>query len=325
MNILLNTLTTKRNITIKRRCIFGSVALALTLMLRAPVAFAQFNEWWSPIPDGTLSSGPAVTSDGNALHVYARGMDNAIWYNFWSDITGWLGWSSQGGVFTSKPSATRFFYRKSHRAVVGKGTDNFIWIRVNTHTTSTGWKKIPGGKFNSAPAIAYRSPYLHVFARKSDKVIYWARNDVSSGYNHSGWSAWTAVNPDGLFSSEPAVVVSSGVELVLVARGLDNRYWVNRGFGSSWKGWNQIPDGIFSSGPAVSYRTGGIVDVFGKGLDDHIWVASVDPTDGSTPGFSQIPNGQFKSPPASVSMNSQRIDVLATGLDNILYSNTWSP
>ena len=88
----MNTSHTKRNIVIKRSRTFGLVTLALTLALGPPVAFGQF-DGWSPIPTGTLSSGPAVFvpgANGKDADVYARGMDNAIWYIYYREFLGRL-------------------------------------------------------------------------------------------------------------------------------------------------------------------------------------------------------------------------------------------
>jgi hypothetical protein len=257
---------------------------------------------WNYIPPGFFNSAPALASvnaSATVFDAYGRGLDNAIYYNYWSDLTGWLGWTSIGGTWTSKPAATVF--GSSQRMVVAKGSDNAIWANWTTgvgHSGFQGWLRISSTVFDTAPAITYMSPYLFAVARKSDSKVYWTRNDVSGGYNHANWTAWDDI-PVGTVTSEPAITAKSG-RIVVAAKGQDNAFWIisSTNNGNTWSpAWSKVGSGIFKSAPALTYH-GSSVELVGQGTDNFMWAATANPTDGATGAWAQIPAAKFTSGPA---------------------------
>jgi len=290
---------------------------------------------WNIIPSGTFTSDPAaiVLDSSGTTEVYGKGFDNAIYYNFFSTLTGWIGWSSLGGALTSEPSAARWATNAqaagSEAIVAAKGSDNKIWVNPTLkppggHPVFQGWRVIPGAStFASAPAITFRSPFLYAVARKSDSVVYWTRNDVSAGFTNAGWSAWTAI-PGGVVSSRPAITTAGGT-VIVAARGTDNQIWFTSTTSTSWAGWQSVAGGTFTSGPAIAAHGPNNVEVFGRGTDNAIWGASLNPSTAVSSGFSQIPGGTFTSGPASGAIDSSTgsLGVVARGFDNAYYLNSW--
>jgi hypothetical protein len=285
---------------------------------------------WSQIPPGTFNAAPAliaVNTSATVFEAFGRGLDNAINVNYYSTLTGWIGWASLGGALTSKPAATMF--NSTQRIVVAKGGDNAIWANWTAgsgHPVFQGWQPISSTVFNSAPAITYMSPYLFAVARKSDGKIYWTRNDVSAGYNHANWIAWDDI-PIGSVTSEPAITAKSG-RVVVAAKGTDNAFWLisSTNNGNTWSSsWSKVGAGIFKSAPAIAYH-GSNVELVGQGTDDLMWAATANPTNGTTGGWAQIPVGVFTSGPAiaaNIGSASGRLAVVGKGQDNAFWINQW--
>jgi len=285
----------------------------------------EVNRWsgWTQIPGGAFNSGLAITSpSANELDVYGRGLDNQVWKNHWSSGTDWDGWSPLGGDFTSKPSAVSF--GTGNLAVVGKGGDNAIWIRVDAQAGSTtNWLQIPGGPFDTAPAIARTTSHLYLFAGMADEQLYWTRNDVGSGtYTHSNWSDWEVI-PNSASSSAPAAVgTHGGARVAVVEWGLDNSYYLNSYDGVAWGARMLIPAGTFLSEPAVSsWGSGDHLNAFGRGADNHIWANTLD--GGTWNGWRQIPAGTFISGPAAWSWGVGHIVVVGRGFDSAAWFSTY--
>jgi hypothetical protein len=280
---------------------------------------------WNQIPNGTgFDYAPAVTTGGNNLDLFIVGKDGGVWLNFWSSLTGWLGYNSIGGAATSGPSATRWG-AGANLAVAVKGTDNFFWINVAQgpgHPSFGGWKKIPGQTFEGSPALTLLpvDNVLYLFG-KLGHTIYVARNDVHTGvYDQSGWSAWQDVPGGGQLESAPAAVALGRFSIELVAQGLDGNFWINETTALTWTGWSQVPGLSFQTGaqPAVSSWGTNHIDVFGLSGTK----IKVNSRDGSTwSGYSLVPNGDLDSPAAAVSLSVGSVDVIARGFDEAFWSD----
>lgn len=283
----------------------------------AAAAFGPF----VPVPTGLTNEGPAVTSRGSNIDAYVRGLDNQLYYNYWSQLTGWLGWSPQGGILTSKPSATSIAYNTG-LAVVARGLDSFFWIRVSLppsgggHPVSTAWLRIPGRQFVQAPAVAFLTDTILVFGISNNNAMYVSRNRLTQSggtwtYNHASWTPWQGLG--GIFYSEPAATVTSSGRLYVAGRGTDRRFWFAWSFnGVNYNGaWTAAPGGVYSSGPALVARQGE-VNMFGRGLDGAYWISTS--FGGNFGTLGRINGGPFDSSPGATIANG-RVYVFGTTLD----------
>lgn len=304
--------------------------LVLGLTLTSAVAVhgrAAAQAGWSAVPNGGLANeGPAVIARDGAIDLYVRGTDNQIYYTFWSSTTGWLPYTSFGGVFSSKPAAVQV-PRSDTVAVAGRGQDGAFYVRLVAHTTATPWQAVPGGRFLGAPAIAYFNDALWLVGRGEDQRLYVAENTtpVQAGtvnYVASNWSAWTPISSD-VFSSDPAVTVWGG-RLVVASRDTSRTYRIATTFGLTWSAWSPMNAGVFSSEPAATVDRSGRLVIYGRGLDGTFWWNAFD--GGSWTGVFQLPGRFFDSAP-SASFNSGLSGstvLVGTSLDEGLYLR-WVP
>jgi hypothetical protein len=283
---------------------------------------------WSQIPNGETDLGPAITSaQSSSRLVVVRAINNDFFVNFWAGTSiGWLGWEAIPGFgfFTSRPGATT--WGQQHYAVVGKGSDDTIFINVTTgtgHMSWSGWQRIPGATFDTAAAVAYvaGSGSLYVVARKSNGRVYWSRNVITGDtYTHGNWTSWAEI-PNGVLTAEPAAVGNNG-NLVVAGRGTDNAYWTTSFNGSTWGPWTQISGATFSSAPAIASRPPGFLDVFGQGADNKVYVSTFNAAQVPAWGaFEAIANGFTMSPPAAWSRATGKVDLVVRGLDNHAWIN----
>jgi hypothetical protein len=161
---------------------------------------AEGADWlapWTELPSGAFLSGPAAcaSADGRSLHVFGRGMDNAIWRAHSPDGgASWdLAWVPIGdGVFSSGPAAALSADGRS-LLVFGRGMDDrMYWSHLPDGGASWDlvWAPIGDGVFISSPAAAI-SPdgrVIHVFGVGKDRQIWRALSLDSGGSWTVGWA-----------------------------------------------------------------------------------------------------------------------------------------
>ena len=160
------------------------------------------------------------------LDVFCRGLDGAIWQQFWVAGAGWLGWFKIGGIATSDPDAAspgpqyppEVFVRGLDNATYQLYWDGRQWVGVYL-----------GGICTSGPSAAYSGPdRLDVFCRGLDQAIwhlFWS--------SAPGWSGWERIDSFVISDPEATSPGPGGLPQVF-ARGLDRRvyqFWWN---GSRW-------------------------------------------------------------------------------------------
>jgi hypothetical protein len=200
------------------------------------------------------NTGPAATSSGGVIDVFAHGTDNAVWYKTSNDggIT-WSNWHSLGGVLAtgSSPAAT------SSGGVIdvfAHGTDNAVWYR----TTTSGWQPL-GGVLATGSSPAATSPstgVIDVFAHGTDNAV-WYRTTTS------GWQPLGGV----LAANTGPAATSSGGVIDVFAHGTDNAVW----YRTTTSGWHSI-GGVLAAntGPAATSGSSAIA-VFALGTDHAVW------------------------------------------------------
>lgn len=178
------------------------------------------------LPD-TAERIAVASREPNRLDVLARGMDGAIWRRNWN--SGWSGWSSLGGSFTSGPAAASWAPQRFD--VVGRGLDHALWHRAWSNGTWNDWSSL-GGQLTSDPDICSWAPNrLDVFVRGDDGALWhlvW----------ENGWSAWESLG--GVLASSPGAVSWGSGHIAVVARGLDDSIWHLSYYQNAWGTWESL-------------------------------------------------------------------------------------
>jgi hypothetical protein len=150
-------------------------------------AFVNGN--WGPIwdsPGGTAPDIPAVITDGKAINIVVRGMDNGLWYNSYNFTRGsWSTWFSIGGRTATTPSLALDGSGTLHLVV--RGLDNGIWhiSRTAAGVWGLSWDS-PGGATSNRLALTTIGTSLVVLAVGLDNSVYF---NVLAG---TSWQTWTA-------------------------------------------------------------------------------------------------------------------------------------
>lgn len=138
------------------------------------------NAWEGPWPlDAQISSSPTAIALANGpVHVFARGMDNALWHRWYDG--GWQNWESLGGPLggqispdpESGPSVAS--WGPGRLDVFVRGTDDAVWRKwsANGGASWSNWESL-GGVVTSSPASISRAPnHIEVFVRGTDSKLY---------------------------------------------------------------------------------------------------------------------------------------------------------
>jgi hypothetical protein len=97
---------------------------------------------------GRLTSQPAAAAgsltgvpDGQSVDVFARGTDNAAWYNEF--LGGTAGWNTLGGQITSGLGAAYVSPGGAGTVwILALGTDNRIWMRTGAWPAVGAWARL---------------------------------------------------------------------------------------------------------------------------------------------------------------------------------------
>ena len=207
---------------------------------------------------GLLSSGPgaAASKDSSTLAVFARGLDNGLWYRTTTNGSSWSPWQTLGGILTSDPDVSANATNGGF-TVVARGADEAAWMRSSNGSTWGEWTPL-GGQLTSGPSISFDLKSFHVAARGTTYEVYVRDNTAGS------WSQW--LNLGGYAVSDPNIAVvdydAAGWDTpngnpvyngarpisphaynkTVVAKAPDGAFWVNvwptpRGLVEAWSGW----------------------------------------------------------------------------------------
>jgi hypothetical protein len=209
---------------------------------------------------GTFHSDPAaVAVSPTVIYVFARGTDEAIWFNR-LDLTSsgfsMANWQSMGGEFTSSPAACAL--APNQVFVFARGRDKALWYTRFNGSSWENWKS-HGGVLTSDPAALAMNNLVMAFARGTDEAIYYTSLDVQT---------WRRL--EGFWTSAPAVCSPDPANNVmdLFARGSDNAMWHRRFDGQDWQPWRSL-GGVLVSDPAAVNMGGS--HVFARGTDEKLW------------------------------------------------------
>jgi hypothetical protein len=223
---------------------------------------------------GILTSAPAAvvhTGDSDAVYVFGRGADGALWYQRVTATTS-SGWNTLGGFFNGTPTAAMGDGDDVLNVFV-RGGDDALWHRsiAGTGPEFTQWQSFGGTIIDDPTAATIDDTFATVAAIGTDGALW------TGQVTTLGWSGWTSLG--GELASYPWMVGHAD-EGYVFAIGLDSAMWFDRRTATgSWTGWQSL-GGQFLSGPG-GYDTPSGPIALGVGLDEAGWRNQVSPTGGA--------------------------------------------
>jgi len=134
--------------------------------------------WTGPIPNGVLSSEPAVASLNGALYVVGRGTDNRCYFTKSTDGgSTWIAWVLVStNTFSSGPALTVSPNGQLNVFAPLNGNNHMFSFTSNDGGASWGAVVDAGGNLPSSPgASSPASGLIQTFGRGTDNAIYWNR------------------------------------------------------------------------------------------------------------------------------------------------------
>ena len=223
---------------------------------------------------GILTSPPAAvvdTGDGDAVYVFGRGADGALWYQRVTATTA-SGWNTLGGFFNGTPT-TAMGDGDDVLNVFVRGGDDALWHRSieGTGPAFTEWESFGGTMIEDPASATIDDAVATVVVVGTDGALW------TGQLTTTGWSGWTSLG--GQVKSYPWMV-GDGEDGYAFAIGLDDAMWFNRRTSSgSWTGWQSL-GGQLISGPGGYEGTSGPV-ALGVGLDNGGWTQQVTSSGGA--------------------------------------------
>jgi hypothetical protein len=259
---------------------------------------------------GTSNSSPGVASSGaNAMDVFVRGTDNALWHRSWNGTT-WSTWESLGGVLLADPRAVS--EGPNHTDVFVIGTDHGIWHRSWNGSAWSAWDS-EGGYATSAPAAtSWGTGRLDIVVRGTDNGL-WHRS-----WNGAAWAAWDKIG--GTATSNPSVVAWGVGRLDVFVSGTDSALWHRSGDGTGmWGAWDSL-GGVLTSGPGAASCQSGHLDVFALGSDSGLWQRGYNGTGWA--GWQRLGGPWTTDPGAACRPATTTVDLVETASDAALWQGT---
>lgn len=156
------------------------------------------------------------------IHLFARGMDNALWHGSVSAMTSgddFVGWQRISGSVTGTPAAV-------FTSFDGGPKDIFVFVRNSaggldefemdpTSNAVVGFNPIGGTFWGSPAVVATQANQLDVFVRGTDENI-WTNRSING--------AWSGFNPigTGTLYGNPTVTSRGSGDIDVFARGSNN-------------------------------------------------------------------------------------------------------
>jgi len=235
---------------------------------------------------GRVIGGPAlvdapenVLRPADALAVFARGTDNAVWWRH-QTLAGWSRWASLGGVPSAPPSAaTTMNGQLGQIAVFAAGPHGVIWMRNFVAGAWTGWHRLAPGladptfigplRTGTSPSAAYdERGNILVSAVSGRGQAYFLGELPGFGLTLFGLEGRTAWSP---------AVTATADQAVVFVRGVDNRLWCRSRpnplqDGAEFGPWTTLGGRLTSA--VTASTSGSTTYVAALGTDDRIWMRS---------------------------------------------------
>jgi hypothetical protein len=216
---------------------------------------------------GSFVQGPSVIPSGNDVLVFDVGANNQLYVDSCDLAAHCSGWSSLGGVITSKPGAVFQGPNVADYSVYARGTNGAVWGRTHTTAGWGSWYQEGGNlRAGTGPAAADLNG-TYVLVTGTDNQLYLAE------VGHFGFEP-----VGGMTTASPGLAVTAAssagpAALVGVARGTDNQGYYHR-FLSSSPGWHAM-GGTFSTGLTVANEAGTTTTTtFGLGSDSRLYAGT---------------------------------------------------
>jgi hypothetical protein len=195
-----------------------------------------FDVWsgWASLGGDAKSAPTIVTWPSGRLDVFAWGLDDQLWGNYW--INGWAGWYPLGGVLTSAPEAT---VRGSNAIdIFARGADGAVWQKTWNGTAFEDWASLGGEILFSPAATSSRSDRIDVAAVGTDGQVWLNGWDEQT----DAWGGWIPSDFDvpALMSSAPELSSPAEGWVYIFGRGLDGQVWAKLDGDGMNGGWAPI-------------------------------------------------------------------------------------
>jgi hypothetical protein len=156
-----------------------------------------------------------------------------LYTKHYATSTGWSGWTSLGGSWTSGPAAAS--WGPGRLDVLVRGADSAVWHKAFSGGTWSGWQSL-GGRMAGEPGVASTGAgKLDVFARGPGNALFTRNYNVTG----AGWSAWSSLG--GALTSSPSATVPAAGTVTVFGRGSDGRYdYRQRSAARVWAGWQVV-------------------------------------------------------------------------------------
>lgn len=277
---------------------------------------ARVNGWseWQSLGGIIIGPPAAICRQPTIIDTFARGKDNHLWQNSWTQSSGWLGWNGHNDGFELGSSPAVDSMGPNHKHLFVRGTDGAVWQKWYLDGQSWSIWSSHGGNIIGEPAVHSRNSQItDIFARGMDDRL-WTRH-----YQVDHWENWARVD-DFEITSSPAVCSTGPEDVHVFVRGKDkglyHKFWAPSG----WSGWEPL-GGVIIDAPCACSRNGSIIDVFARGTDDHLWQRHwhVDHWE-SWWGHGGL---KMDSSPAAASLHSEHVQVFTRGKDGQLWWKSW--
>ncbi len=264
-------------------------------------------EAWLRIPTTIVIQQPGTS----AIHVFARGGDDAVWHN-WQTApnNGWSGWYSLGGWIDLLAVAQNADGRLE---IFARGGDDAVWHNweVTPGGSWSGWYSL-GGWIDMLTVAQNADGRMEIFARGGDGAVWHNWQTAPS----NGWSGWYSL---GGWIDRLDVAQNADGRLEIFARGGDGAVWHNwqTAPNNGWSGWYSL--GGWIDLLDVARNADGRLEIFARGGDDAVWhMCQTAPNNGWSGWYSL--GGWIDR--LDVSNNADgRMEIFARGGDDALWHN----
>jgi hypothetical protein len=243
-----------------------------------------------------IGSDPAVgCRAGDKLNLYARGHNNKELYGAWAESGVWANmYTVQNGIgLAIEDVAGKAKAQASEKSFWEKVKEFHAGKPFSSGNSVLGAAGLGGQMKGSPDACSFGGDKQAVFVRGTDDAIHWRMWDGSQ------WSQFESLEDGVKMSSDPSAVSRRSGEIMLFARGMDNKLWVREYRNAKWGPW--IPwGGVLAGSPKATSWGGNRVDVFARSADGSILHAWRDDTDVlvKSPQWENIGGKVFADPTA---------------------------
>ena len=286
----------------------------------------------SPAAAGPLSTslGPAASSSGSrtfATVIDAAGHFAYRWWDANGPVHGWtmVPPNPREQFASDAPPAVALVANGTYVFLIAKATNGQLYLNQGWPTNDglydfLGWQHLSGTAIAAPAAASSGNRSVAVYTRADGRMFYdwWDLGGGGHGFRE--------VPGGGLTDAAPAVtLVANGTYMFVLAKGLDNRLWVNQGTpGGAFAGWRpmDVATNVAPGAAASANRSAALITTpDGRILYDW-WDLG-----GGGHGFHEIDGGGRTnvSPAAGFVDSGALLYPLVTGRDGNVYTNQGAP